>query len=386
RRRLAQDIKNNAHPTARELTTLVERRTRLSRAIGRFRAIQATYTPAALQALAQMAMKGEKEGPQDENPEDIRLVLPSDLSPQEREHGCRSGLLDIELKLREAQMRQALDQVRNHLHIRARLVTYRDSTVRHQAMLTRSRAMIARNDTKTEAHKKRYQAAWNALSRDADVRCMSSESDKAWKSARKMLGKKKQKEMESEGQKDLTEAADQAELTRDEIRDRAGNGYTKTSWIWMEGRTGDLIDEECMRDGIRVEFCKAYARCRRWTEEVLLLREEMHRSLVSLAWKAQWWEDRVKIPTEDDTHAEGAAAYAYSQAAVMKALRDRFESLWDGYKTLEEVDEESDEVPKEVSDLLVGGDADGQDALDEEEMNDEDEDDAFLMERDLGDV
>ncbi|THU86082.1 hypothetical protein K435DRAFT_684412, partial [Dendrothele bispora CBS 962.96] len=391
-RRLAQDVKGNTHPTAKELTAIIERHTRLSRAIGHFRAIQATYTPAALQVLARS--KEEKETPsQDENPEDIRLLLPSELSQQERDYGCRSGLLEIELRLRDDQMRQALDHLRNHLHIRARLVTYRDSTVRHQAMLTRSRAMIARNDVKTEVHKRRYQAAWNAVNRvhggdqtqvkwkqlkDADVRCLSSESDKAWKSARKILGTKKRNEIEE--QEDLAEAADKAELTREEIRDRAGNGYVKTSWIWMDGGTGELIDEECMRDSIRVEFCKAYARCRRWTEEVLLLREEMRRSLVSLEWKAQWWEARCKTPAEDKTHAEGVAAYAHSQAAIMRALRARFMLVWEGYETLEEVDGEEEDIPISVSELLAGGDADGRDALDEEEM-DNDEDDAFMLER-----
>ncbi|KAK7434738.1 hypothetical protein VKT23_020034 [Stygiomarasmius scandens] len=396
-RRLEQDVKKNRNPTTKELTTILERRTRLSRAIGRFRAIQATYTPAALQVLSQRGAT-----PTDENPENIPLMLPSALTAQQRELGCRSGLLETELKLRDAQMRQALEHLRNHLHIRARLVTYRDSNVRHQSMLTRSRAMIARNDTKTEAHKRRYQAAWEAVLsahggdisavkwtrlKDPDVRCLSSEADRAWQSARKVLGKKKRKELEAAAQnitEDLTASADNAQLTREEIRDRAGNGYTKTSWIWMQGGTGEMIDEERMRDGIRVEFCKAYARTKRWTEEVLLLREEMRRALVTLEWKAKWWEQRTTAPSVDDIHAEGISAYAHSQAAVMRALRDRFQRLWEGYESLEEVDDDDKEdTPARVMEIMQGGDPDGRDALDEEAQEDEDEDDGFMLERDL---
>ncbi|THU86105.1 hypothetical protein K435DRAFT_868608 [Dendrothele bispora CBS 962.96] len=124
----------------------------------------------------------------DENPESIPLMLPSSLSPAEHEQGCRTGLLEIELQLRDAQMRRSLEHLRNYLHIRSRLVTYRDSNVRHQSMLTRSHAMLARNDMKTETHKQRYQAAWLVVLkghegdktrvkwmqlRDADIWCLS---------------------------------------------------------------------------------------------------------------------------------------------------------------------------------------------------------------------
>ncbi|KAK7433708.1 hypothetical protein VKT23_020626 [Stygiomarasmius scandens] len=406
-RRLDQDVKSHKNPSTKELTMILERRTRLSRAIGRFRAIQAMYTPAALQILSQRnTADGQQTTTIDENPENIPLVLPSALTAEQRESGCRAGLLDLELKMRDAQMRRALEHLRNHLHIHSRLVTYRDSNVRHQAMLTRSRAMIARNDAKTEAHKRRYQAAWAAVLcahngdskavkwnrlKDSDVRCLSNEADRAWKSARKVLGKKKRKELQDEEQReqaDLTAAADSAQLTREEIRDRAGNGYAKTSWIWMQGGTGEMIDEESMRDGIRVEFCKAYARTQRWSEEVLLIREEMRRSLVTLEWKAQWWEKRATAPAVDSVHAEGIAAYAHSQAAVMRALRDRFLFAWEGYKTMEEVegdDEEGELASTQASTMghVDVGDADGQDALDEEDQEDEDEDGGFMLGRDL---
>ncbi|KAK7439195.1 hypothetical protein VKT23_017685 [Stygiomarasmius scandens] len=262
--------------------------------------------------------------------------------------------------------------------------------------------MIARNDVKTETHKQQYQAAWTAILnfygderqmkwtrlKDGDVRCLSSEADCAWKSVWKVLGKKKRKEAKKATQealiKDLTAAADDAELTREEIWARAGNGYQKTSWIWMQGGTGEMIDEERMRDSIRVEFCKAYARSQRWAEEVLLVREEMHQSLISLEAKARWWEIRANAPANDEFHAEGVAAYAHSQAAVMRTLLHRFMVLWKGHETLEEVEEEDKEENWDTLELLKGGDADGQDACDDEEQEDVDEDDGFLVEQEMG--
>ncbi|THU88312.1 hypothetical protein K435DRAFT_575703, partial [Dendrothele bispora CBS 962.96] len=312
-RRLDQDIKSKVHMTAKDLAMFLDRRTRLGRAIGRFRAIQSTYTPTALQVLAehQATLQSDKEASY-EHLETILLMLPSALTRQQREQGCRQGLLEIELKLRDAQMRRALDQLRNHLHIRMRLVMYCDSNVRHQAMLMRSRAMIARNDVKTEAHKHRYQVAWEAMRRANGLQ----EKDMPWKKLREA-------DVRSE-QEDLSTAADEAQLTREDIRNQAGNGYHCPSWIWMQGGMGEMIDEERMRDGIRVEYCKAYARCQRWREEVLLLKEEMRRSLVSLKWKERWWEERAKAPAIDDAHADGISSYAHSQASVMRALHDRF--------------------------------------------------------------
>ncbi|THU86106.1 hypothetical protein K435DRAFT_868609 [Dendrothele bispora CBS 962.96] len=105
----------------------------------------------------------------------------------------------------------------------------------------------------------------------------------------------------------------------------------------------------------------------------------MRRSLVSLEAKARWWEKRTEAPANNDIHAEGVAAYAHSQATVMRALLTRFITLWNGYKTLEEVDEDENEEVEGSLELLKGGegDANGQDALDEEE------DDGLFAEREL---
>ena len=42
-------------------------------------------------------------------------------------------------------------------------------------------------------------------------------------------------------------------------------------------------------DSMRVEWGKARARAHRWTEETVLLQEEMRRVVAFFEWKARWW-------------------------------------------------------------------------------------------------
>jgi hypothetical protein len=57
-------------------------RNKLNRGIIRFRKLQATYTPAAIQALA------KRVAPAEELAEDTPLMLPSALTPEECENGA----------------------------------------------------------------------------------------------------------------------------------------------------------------------------------------------------------------------------------------------------------------------------------------------------------
>jgi hypothetical protein len=63
-------------------------RSKLNRGIDRFRKLQATYTPAAIQALA------KRVTPAEELAENVPLMLPSALTPAEQEGpGCVPGLV-----------------------------------------------------------------------------------------------------------------------------------------------------------------------------------------------------------------------------------------------------------------------------------------------------
>lgn len=80
---------------------------------------------------------------------------------------------------------------------------------------------------------------------------------------------------------------------------------------------------------MRSEWAKSHARYQRWSEEVLLLAEEMRRVLVFLEWKAQWWLGEV--PRRDNVRrdiADGINAYTHRQSELFRGLARSFLSLW----------------------------------------------------------
>ena len=81
---------------------------------------------------------------------------------------------------------------------------------------------------------------------------------------------------------------------------------------------------------VRIEWAKARARYLRWTEEVMLLKEEMRRVRKTLEWRAAWWEQRQEgWEGQDEVMHEGIRAYAIRQADIQRGLRARFTRLWD---------------------------------------------------------
>ncbi|KAJ7204381.1 hypothetical protein GGX14DRAFT_569495 [Mycena pura] len=154
----ALDLKDqHAQSTALKIN-LRSAQQRLNRGIQKFRKLQATYCPAALFCLVALNI------PANTLAEDIPLVLPSDLSEEQRAGGgCAEGLLQLEREMREAQCRTALVSLRMQLSIKARFLIYKKNHSRAQAMNTRSRTLIAWNENKIRLHSEKYQRAHAAL-------------------------------------------------------------------------------------------------------------------------------------------------------------------------------------------------------------------------------
>jgi hypothetical protein len=73
-----------------------------------------------------------------------------------------------------------------------------------------------------------------------------------------------------------------------------------------------ITDETTYDSALRVEWCKAYARTRRWHEDIVLVEEEMRRTIEYGRWMAGEWEIRATAQTEGLNPAltEGLCAYA----------------------------------------------------------------------------
>ena len=70
-------------------------------------------------------------------------------------------------------------------------------------------------------------------------------------------------------------------------------------------------------------------RAHRWEEEVVLLFEEMQRTLRFLEWHGKWWMDRTgTIVTTDKALSEGRRAYAECQAELRDQIRRSFSHMW----------------------------------------------------------
>lgn len=81
--------------------------------------------------------------------------------------------------------------------------------------------------------------------------------------------------------------------------------------------------------GVRVEWMKARARALRWKEELLLLPEEIRRTIAYHQWKAEWWEQRAFLRTDiDSVLAEGLRSYSARQTTIRRELAGQAHSLW----------------------------------------------------------
>ncbi|KAJ7473239.1 hypothetical protein FB451DRAFT_1035635 [Mycena latifolia] len=330
--------------TSGQKITLTGLQTKLTRGIQRLRKLQAVYTPAALQAASRAATtKASDAGAQRELPEDTPLFLPSALTEEERRTGCVAGLENIEGLARDAQCRTSLVRLRNQLHIKSRFMVYKKHQSRHQGPNTRSRTIVARNESKIRLHSEKYQAAWNAIRllnggdparvgwlklRKRDIRMMEDKEELSKRMERRRKQDARRRERSGED-------ASSADEDGGERAACGGKNVREVSWIWAAAGTSgtdtDLEDGEFLLQkviALHIEWSKAYARSRRWKEEIRLLEEESRRILVSFEFSAFVWEQRaqaVEITGIPEQAAEGAIAYAVKQARMFRDMKARAE-------------------------------------------------------------
>ncbi|KAJ7250230.1 hypothetical protein C8J57DRAFT_1521244 [Mycena rebaudengoi] len=308
-RRLRVQVELKKANTTAQQIELIPLRTKLNRNITRLRALQATYSPASIRALA------EREAPIDERPENVPLFLPSGLTRDQREGGgCFPGLEIIEDDMHDAQCRSALVRLRGQLHIKSCLLTYKRSQLRHQGPNTQSRTLVNRNESKIRLHSEKYQMAWAAkhslangdttrvgwrILKKEDIRCME-DAEKLSGEAQKQAARVERRRLR---EAELRLAGEMPPLAPDEDDNVKGTSGTDTD----------------LEEALRIEWAKSFARVRRWNEDVRLLNEEQRRYPISMEARASEWDKRaadVPTGTIPFTDAEGMVAYAAKQAAT----------------------------------------------------------------------
>lgn len=98
-------------------------------------------------------------------PQDIPLYLPSQLPAEVWRTGCISGLHNLELRYRLAQISDALAELKTQLCVYSSLIQYKISSVNGegQRSLTRSRNMLLATKEKAEQLANRYRSVRESL-------------------------------------------------------------------------------------------------------------------------------------------------------------------------------------------------------------------------------
>ncbi|KAI0694816.1 hypothetical protein C8Q76DRAFT_634374 [Earliella scabrosa] len=343
--------------TASKLPALVERRHALRRRITKYREMQAIYMPSALPVLAEdPAARLDVE-----LIENVRLGLPSDISDSHRSVVCSSRLQNIEARLREAQCRDALQDVRNKLHSLAHLYKYKRVNVRHQGPNTRARADLDKQDERKLRAVERYRRARRAF--------LALSGPGEWEKTLRVLN--------DDDVRHMTDDDPHTTLIKRKRSNKGpAEGRRKVSWIWQGA---DADGNGSTTDSLRVEWLNTRARSMRWGEETKLLPEEMRRSLATLRHEENVWLARAAEAatcTNDPKLLEGMVAYALDQAAIRKAMRATFRAVclpiarvvacgttaeWDAVEGVMYADEDLPEEEEEYLDMARMYELDGED-------------------------
>ncbi|KAF7367657.1 CxC2 domain-containing protein [Mycena sanguinolenta] len=305
-RHLAVDVKAITNPTPQQDHDFLKRRTAIRKRILAFRKLQQTYMLNVRKFLTQLQrVLWDSDG--DRDAEAIRLFLPSDIADStKRVKACAEGLPEVESSLWEGEVHDALKSLRQGLRVRTMTNRFRLRNATGQRALTRGQGILRQNNVKIHKAKLRYRYARNALCRVT----WGTEDDICALNERTVLNEER---AQWEAVHDLRDVEEGGVAEYGVVA--LGEGRRTLSWIWYTAKGGEPTELELV-EALRVEWCKAYARMRRWHEDVVLVEEEMRRTIQYGYWEAgQWLERSVARESEGDAVLqEGRKAYALEQA------------------------------------------------------------------------
>ncbi|KAJ7303696.1 hypothetical protein DFH08DRAFT_721911, partial [Mycena albidolilacea] len=334
-RRLEIDIKALKNPSVTQNLAFVKRRTALLKKIHQFRQLQLVYMP-ALRSFLSDHERQVLDGNGEQTPETTRLFMPSELGdPGNRRKACAVGLPEVEARMREGEAREALEVVRQGLRSRTMTNRFRIQNYTGQGALTRGQGILRQINIKIHLGKIHYRYARAAL--------LVLRGHGVWEEALRVL--------KDEDVRALNERAITAEeaATGEQLDNLAralgtpagitvaeglavGEGSHTLSWIWYTvGATMDEDDPK-LHEALCVEWCRAYARSRRFEEEIRLLREEMQRTIAYGRTAASEWDllAGVELPNSTPEITEGPQAYAAEKAERERDTCKLLEKKWAG--------------------------------------------------------
>ena len=298
---------------------LVERRKAIAKSIRDFRNVQKVYMPGLSNLI-----EGESSR-LDTHPELFKLMLPSQLSQDERQSWCLPDLPALEARFRYAQADDALHEIRRLRQI------YQGLSDQNRKHINNTQGTV----TRTLGTFGRYKAR---ISRFAMI----------YRHARRALIALDPKGKITKWTPRFLELKDADIRGPGRDKDEPSEGQTLSSWIWLvpksdRSHVGTNPDEsnlsiraasgEEVAVSIRAHWARCQARAERYEEEVELTIEEMRRTLEFFKWKSQWWlglqNSRANSsPPPDPQVLHGLRAYAHRQSSIYSSLVTTYVDHW----------------------------------------------------------
>ena len=260
-----------------------------------------------------------------------KLLLPSELSVEDRSIWCLPHIPPLEFRFRYAQADDNLAEIRRLLRLFQNL---RNQNTKHlnlaQRAVTRTRGLFESLRTRIRRSADRYSHARDAmLALDPD-----QQLGPGWMNRFQKLNN------------------DDVRGPGREVEDTSEGQFTP-SWIWLvprlsqpspttTTRPGDRAatvssvshsEDPDQNESMRAHWAKCQARAERYEEEVKLTIEEMGRTLCYFKWKRAWWLSLQSQREESESPPpasvqRGLRAYAHHQANVYTTLIHSFVSQW----------------------------------------------------------
>ncbi|KAJ7030300.1 hypothetical protein C8F04DRAFT_961867 [Mycena alexandri] len=307
-RQVAVSIKAaGPNPSTSDQLETLKRRTQLRVRLRAFRKLQMTFMPKLRRYLT--ASQRSTWDADDKEPEQTRLFMPSDISSgANRVKACAPGLDGIEARLRGGEAAEALDGLRGGLRIRTATTKFKARNWSGQRALTRGQGILRNVSLKIHGSKIRYRYSQQAL--------LKLKGHGEWETKLRVLAE------EDGGIAALGDVV-------------TGETHRSLSWIWYG--TSDLDGPDAkLHEALRVEWCKAYSRSKRWREDLVLIEEEMRRTIEYGRWAEARWITRSTARTValgttkaiSPEVAEGVRAYALEHVDRERRTWQALEKDW----------------------------------------------------------
>ncbi|KAJ7918352.1 hypothetical protein B0H13DRAFT_2321526 [Mycena leptocephala] len=257
------------------------------------------------------------DGNGEQLPEATRLFMPSEIVDKRmRGNACAVGLAEVEARMREA---EALEAVQHGLRTRTMTNRFRLRNYTGQGMMTKGQGILRQVNIKIHIAKLRYRYSrvavlvlrghgdWEQrlqVLADDDVRALNERALTAEEKA------------QNERWAELGGAIIEGGIAR-AVGVARGEGAHTLSWIWYSaGGIATREDDPRFIDALRVEWCKAFSRSRRYSEELRMLRKEMCHTIDFGQTAAMIWDGRAaaELPEASPELTEGRQAYAAERA------------------------------------------------------------------------